>query len=89
MRRAGNAGAGAAIGAGSGLLIGGSAGANNAQYASMGLQAQYDAAYSQCMVSKGNRIAQPQMPVYPQPVYVAPRYAPYAPPPVMYAPYPY
>ena len=94
---AGNAGAGAAIGAGSGLLVGGAAGANGAQYWANSRQARYDAAYSQCMTSKGNTISQPQMPVYvpqpvyaPAPVYVAPpprRY--YGPPPVIYAPYPY
>jgi hypothetical protein len=85
---AGNAGAGAAIGAGSGLLLGGSAGANGAQYSAMSMQARYDAAYAQCMTSKGNTISQPQVPMYaPQPVYVTP--APYyAPPPVMVAPYP-
>ncbi|WP_345811510.1 glycine zipper family protein [Paraburkholderia sp. PREW-6R] len=87
---AGNAGAGAAIGAGSGLLLGGAAGANGAQYSSNSLQAQYDAAYAQCMTSKGNTISQPQVPVYaPQPVYVAPPPRYYGPPPVMYAPYPY
>ncbi|CAB3800024.1 hypothetical protein LMG28614_05105 [Paraburkholderia ultramafica] len=86
---AGNAGAGAAIGAGSGLLIGGANGANGAQYSAAGLQAHYDAAYAQCMTSKGDTIAQPR------PYYVAPQpyYAPppgyVAPPPVMYAPYPY
>ncbi|TDN63414.1 glycine zipper family protein [Paraburkholderia sp. BL10I2N1] len=86
----GNAGAGAAIGAGSGLLLGGAAGANGAQYSAASLQAQYDAAYAQCMTSKGDTIAQPQMPVYaPQPVYVAPAPRYVAPPPVMYAPYPY
>ena len=61
---AGNAGAGAAIGAGSGLLIGGANGANGAQYSAAGLQAQYDAAYAQCMTSKGDTIAQPR-PYYP------------------------
>lgn len=93
---AGNAGAGAAIGAGSGLLLGGAAGANGAQYSANGMQARYDAAYAQCMTSKGNRISQPQMPVYvpqpvyaPQPVYIAPPPRYYGPPPVMYAPYPY
>jgi Glycine-zipper domain len=92
---AGNAGAGAAIGAGSGLLLGGAAGANGAQYSAAGLQGQYDAAYAQCMTSKGNTISQPQMPVYaPQPVYVQPQPVYVAPPryygpPVMYAPYPY
>ncbi len=79
---AGNAGVGAAIGAGSGLLLGSSAGANGAQASANGLQARYDAAYAQCMVSKGNAISQPR-PVYAQPVYMAP------PPPVYYAPAPY
>ncbi|KQR76555.1 hypothetical protein ASG35_16090 [Burkholderia sp. Leaf177] len=87
---AGNPGAGAAIGAGGGLLVGSAAGANSAQYSAAGLQGQYDAAYAQCMTSKGNTIQQPQ--VYaPQPVYYAPPppvyYAP--PRPVYYAPYPY
>jgi hypothetical protein len=92
---AGNAGAGAAIGAGGGLLIGGANGANGAQYSAAGLQAQYDAAYAQCMTSKGDTIAPRPYYATPQPVYVAPQpyYAPppgyVAPPPVMYAPYPY
>ncbi|WCM19112.1 glycine zipper family protein [Paraburkholderia bryophila] len=89
---AGNAGAGAAIGAGSGLLLGGANGANSAQYSAAGLQARYDAAYAQCMTSKGNTISQPAyQPVYvqPQPYYYAPPPRYYAPPPVMYAPYPY
>ena len=86
---AGNAGAGAAIGAGSGLLIGGANGANGAQYSAAALQAHYDAAYAQCMTSKGDTIAQPR-PYYaaPQPYY-APPPGYVAPPPVMYAPYPY
>ncbi|MBN3756418.1 glycine zipper family protein [Paraburkholderia sp. Tr-20389] len=95
---AGNAGAGAAIGAGSGLLIGGATGANGASYSAYGLQARYDAAYAQCMTSKGNSIAQPQAPVYATPpAYYAPApayYGPprpyyYGPPGVVYAPYPY
>lgn len=79
---AGNAGVGAAIGAGAGLLLGSAVGANNAQATSAGLQARYDAAYSQCMASKGNRITQPA--VYATtPVYAAPPVV-YAPPPVVY-----
>jgi YMGG-like Gly-zipper len=86
----GNPAAGAAIGAGGGLLVGSSAGANGAHASAMGMQARYDAAYAQCMTSKGNTISQPQVPVYaPQPVYVAPAPRYVAPPPVMYAPYPY
>jgi hypothetical protein len=79
---AGNAGVGAAIGAGAGLLLGSAVGANHAQAGSAGLQAQYDAAYSQCMASKGNSISQPA--VYStMPVYAAPPVA-YAPAPVVY-----
>jgi hypothetical protein len=80
---AGNAGVGAAIGAGAGLLFGGAVGANHAQASSAGLQAQYDAAYSQCMASKGNTISTPAPTVYA----TTPAYAPpvmYAPPPVVY-----
>lgn len=76
---AGNAGAGAAIGAGSGLLLGSAAGGASAQNSAAGLQAQYDAAYAQCMTSKGNTIQQQAAPVYVQP---APVY--YAPPPPAY-----
>jgi hypothetical protein len=53
---AGNAGVGAAIGAGAGLLTGAAVGANNAGAIAGGAQAQYDAAYAQCMTSKGNII---------------------------------
>jgi hypothetical protein len=56
---AGDAGVGAAIGAGVGLLFGGAVGANGAQATTAGLQAQYNAAYAQCMASKGNSISQP------------------------------
>ncbi len=56
---AGDAGIGAAIGAGAGLLLGSAVGANGAQATSASLQARYDAAYSQCMASKGNQITHP------------------------------
>lgn len=76
---AGNAGIGAAIGAGAGLLLGSAVGANDAQATSASVQARYNAAYAQCMASKGNSISQPA-------VYTT---APvYAPPPVAYAPAP-
>jgi hypothetical protein len=79
---AGDAGVGAAIGAGAGLLLGSAVGANGAQASSRNLQAQYDAAYAQCMASKGNAISQPS--VYTTvPVY-APAPVVYAPPPVVY-----
>lgn len=81
---AGDAGIGAAIGAGAGLLLGSAVGANGAQADSRSLQARYDAAYSQCMASKGNSISQPAVystvPVYAPPPVV------YAPPPVVYGP---
>jgi Glycine-zipper domain len=77
---AGNAGIGAAIGAGAGLLFGGAVGANHAQATSASLQARYDAAYSQCMASKGNSISTPAQTVYA----TEPAYAP----PMMYAPAP-
>jgi hypothetical protein len=77
-----NAGVGAAIGAGAGLLLGSAVGANGAQESSAGLQARYDAAYAQCMTSKGNSISAPA--VYTTaPAYVAPPVV-YAPPPVVY-----
>jgi hypothetical protein len=81
---AGDAGVGAAIGAGAGLLLGSAVGANGAQASSAGLQARYDAAYAQCMASKGNQLSQPA--VYSTaPVYAAPPVV-YAPGPVMYGP---
>lgn len=75
---AGDAGVGAAIGAGAGLLLGGAVGANGAQATSAGLQARYDAAYSQCMASKGNEIQQQPVVYATTPVYAAP--------PVVYGP---
>jgi hypothetical protein len=73
---AGDAGVGAAIGAGAGLLLGSVVGANGAQASSASLQAQYNAAYAQCMASKGNSISQPA-------VYTTAPVA-YAPRPVVY-----
>ncbi len=84
----GNLGAGAAVGGAMGALVGGSSGAANAQATSAGLQRQYDIAYTQCMVSKGNTVQAPPQPVviesypYPYPFgyypygwgYVGPRY---------------
>jgi hypothetical protein len=74
---AGNAGIGAAIGAGAGLLFGSAVGANDTQATSASLQSRYNAAYAQCMASKGNSISQPDVystvPVYaPPPVAVVP-----------------
>lgn len=71
-----HAGTGALIGAGAGLLAGTLMGANAANRSGALTQRAYNAAYSQCMVANGDRIAQPPAPVV------------YAPPPVIYAPPP-
>ena len=55
----GAAGAGAAIGGATGLLAGSAIGANNAQYAGANAQQRYDAAYTQCMYSKGDTVQSP------------------------------
>ncbi len=74
-------GAGAALGAGGGLLVGGSSGASVAQASSAGLQRQYDMAYLQCMVAKGDNVPSLAAPPgYPPGPYAAPGYyAPYRP----------
>jgi hypothetical protein len=79
---AGNAGIGAAIGAGAGLLLGSAVGANGAQATSESMQARYNAAYAQCMASKGNSISQPAI-YTTTPAYAAPPVA-YVPGPVVY-----
>ncbi len=86
-----HAGRGAAIGAASGAVVGTGIGAGSSANAQGGIQAQYDNAYVQCMVSKGNRlpapppvvVAPPPVLVAPQPYYVQPAPAPY------YRPYGY
>lgn len=78
------AGLGAAVGggrgAGVGAAVGGTAGtvagASSSSHAQLGIQQQYDNAYSQCMYSKGNQVAVPVAPV---------RVIQYAAPPVIYA----
>ncbi len=67
-------GRGAAIGAASGAGFGTAVGASGSSGAQLGIQAQYDNAYTQCMYARGNQI---------------PGYAPPPPPaPVGYAPVP-
>ncbi len=71
-----HAGRGAAIGAASGAVVGTGVGANGSADAQGGIQDQYNNAYVQCMVSKGNRLpAPPPVVVQPAPYYVQP--APY------------
>lgn len=52
----GNAGAGAAIGAASGAGMGTAIGASGSSNAQMGIQQQYDNAFSQCMYAKGEQV---------------------------------
>lgn len=52
----GDFGAGTAIGAGSGLLLGSAAGAGTAQASAATMQQRYDVAYVQCMHASGNRV---------------------------------
>ncbi len=52
----GQAGTGAAIGAGTGLLAGAASAGDQSQAAADSLQADYDRAYSQCMVGNGEAI---------------------------------
>jgi hypothetical protein len=75
-------GRGAAIGAASGAAVGTGVGASGSASAQGGIQGQYDNAYLQCMVAKGNiPPAPPPVLVQPAPYVVQP--APYyaAPPP--------
>lgn len=52
----GDFGAGAAIGAGGGLLAGSAVGAGTAQASAGGLQWRYDVTYAQCMQASGNQV---------------------------------
>jgi hypothetical protein len=52
----GNAGAGAALGGALGAGAGTAVGASNNSADQMGIQAQYDNAFSQCMYSKGDQV---------------------------------
>jgi hypothetical protein len=57
---AGDPAIGAAVGAGVGLLGGTAYGAAEADYAEWTVQQRYDAAYTQCMYAKGNRVPVPR-----------------------------
>lgn len=73
-------GRGAEVGAGAGAITGTAIGANSSNYAQMSIQQQYNAAYSQCMYSRGN-----QVPGFPAAGYGGPPPG-YRPPPPGYAP---
>ncbi len=85
---AGNPGIGAAAGAGVGLLGGTAVGASRGSAYAGSIQSRYDAAYMQCMYSKGNQIpvARGSQPSYsshptPPPPPPPPPAASYPPPP--------
>ena len=77
----GHTGTGAAIGAGTGLLAGTLLGNASGSKAAESTQSHYDAAYTQCMIAKDERIAPPALP----PARVVFRPAP-PPPAVIYVP---
>ena len=72
-------GRGAAIGAGSGAIAGTAVGASTSGRQQGGIQQQYNNAFAQCMVAKGNQIQQPAP--RPQRTVV---YAPPPPPTIVY-----
>ena len=90
-------GHGAGVGAATGGVFGSAVGAGNSQREQIGIQQQYDNAYTHCMYAKGNQVVPPAVRTIVQPVVVYPAppvvYAPppgyvVAPPPVVYAPPP-
>jgi outer membrane lipoprotein SlyB len=82
----GHAGAGAAIGAGTGLLLGTAVGSDTGRVSGQEAQRRYDIAYSQCMVSHGNRVGGQAEYYRRHRVIVVPAEPP--PPPVYYVPPP-
>ncbi len=79
-------GRGAAVGAAAGAGVGTGVGADNSTRAQYGIQGQYNIAYVQCMVSKGNQLpAPPAVVVQPAPYLVQP--APYVVPGPQPTPY--
>ena len=70
-------GEGAAVGAAGGAVAGTAVGASTSSGNQHSIQWQYNNAYTQCMVAKGNKVQQP-------PVYQAPAAVMYPPPPPPY-----
>jgi hypothetical protein len=68
---AGNAGAGTAIGATTGLVGGSAVAAGNTQAGAAGMQQRYNVTYTQCMYSRGNTVQSPPPPYAAYPAYPA------------------
>ncbi len=85
-------GRGAAIGAASGAVVGTAVGANTSTHQQGGIQQQYNNAYVQCMVAKGNVVHEPAPRPAPTVVYQTPPTVVYQasppPPTVIYTPGP-
>ena len=81
-------GRGAAIGAAGGAVAGTGVGATTSGHQQRGIQVQYNEAYEQCMVGKGNQIERPAPPPAPTVVYTPPPTVVYQQPAVVYAPPP-
>ena len=81
-------GRGAAIGAAGGAVAGTAVGANTSGNKQRGIQEQYNDAYAQCMVAKGNQVERPAPRPQTTVIYQAPPPPPtviyQAPPPVVY-----
>ena len=82
-------GHGAAVGAGLGAVGGTAVGAATSSHEQRGIQQQYNDAYVQCMVAKGNHVQQPVVYMPPPPPRTTVIYTQPAPPPtVIYTPQP-
>ena len=79
-------GQGAAIGAAAGAVAGTAVGSSTSSQQHKGIQQQYNDAYVQCMVAKGNQVQQPVVYAPPQTTVIYTQPAP--PPTVVYAPPP-
>ncbi len=77
-------GHGAAVGAGIGAIGGTAVGADTSAHEQRGIQRQYNDAYVQCMVAKGNQVQQPVIVTSPAPTTTIIYTQPAPPPTVVY-----
>ncbi|MGB9152376.1 MAG: glycine zipper family protein [Alphaproteobacteria bacterium] len=77
-------GHGAAIGAAGGAVAGTAVGANTSSHDQRGIQQQYNDAYVQCMVAKGNQVQRPVVYAPPTTTIIYTQPAPPPPPTVIY-----